>query len=99
MKSFILLLLLYTLMTVAFARDPAIIREFRRLNACPSTQQHRGACPGYQVDHRIPLCLGGSDTISNLRWLPTSEHRAKTRYDIAYCAHIRKNGCPLRSTS
>jgi hypothetical protein len=33
--------------------------------------------PGYERDHIIPLCLGGTDTRDNLQYQPTHEARAK----------------------
>jgi hypothetical protein len=61
------------------ARDPAVAREFQRLNPCPSTGQTSGACPGYVRDHVIPLHCGGSDTPSNMEWQTILEARAKDR--------------------
>ncbi len=40
---------------------------------------------GQQVDHRVPLCAGGSDAPSNMQLISTSAHRAKTRGDVRRC--------------
>jgi 5-methylcytosine-specific restriction endonuclease McrA len=32
----------------------------------------------YQIDHRIPLSKGGADPPSNMQWLTTQQHKAKT---------------------
>jgi len=37
--------------------------------------------PGYQVDHKIPLWAGGSDTPSNMQLLTNAQHKAKTKAD------------------
>lgn len=76
-------------------RSRALRAEFQRLNPCPATGATRGACPGYEVDHVVPICLGGQrvDTISNLQWLTVEVHRRKTREDVRLC---RQAG-PLRN--
>jgi len=55
-----------------------MIREFRREKPCPATGKIIGACPGYQIDHRIPLAKGGADEPTNMEWLTIEEHKAKT---------------------
>jgi 5-methylcytosine-specific restriction endonuclease McrA len=52
--------------------------SFRHTNPCPSTGKTTGACRGHQIDHRIPLGKGGADSPSNMQWLFTQEHKAKT---------------------
>lgn len=66
-------------------RSRAVRAEFMRQAPCPSTGATRGACPGYQVDHRTPLCIGGADRVDNLQWLSVEAHRAKTRSDVRLC--------------
>lgn len=51
-------------------RRADVLAEFRKLYACPSTGQHKGACPGWAIDHVIPLAVGGCDAVRNLQWLP-----------------------------
>jgi hypothetical protein len=72
-------------------RSPALRAEFQRLEPCPATGLTRGACPGYEVDHAVPLCLGGQrvDTISNLQWLTIEAHRRKTAEDVRLCRLAR----------
>ncbi len=59
-------------------RNPKAVQSFRRKNPCPATGKTRGACPGYQVDHRSPLSKGGADDPSNMQWLTTQQHKEKT---------------------
>lgn len=66
------------------------VLAFKRQNPCPSTQGRRGACPGYQVDHVMPLCAGGADKTENMQWLSVVDHRAKTRQDLRVCRYLRK---------
>lgn len=66
-------------------RSRAVRAEFMRTNPCPSTGATRGPCPGWQVDHWAPLCIGGADAAPNLRWLTIEQHKAKTRQDVRLC--------------
>jgi hypothetical protein len=54
----------------AIFRDSKVTRAFRSIHPCPVTNLKTGACPGWQMDHVIPLAVGGCDTVSNLQWLP-----------------------------
>ena len=71
-------------------RSQAEIRAFRVENPCPSTGRKRGACPGYQVDHTVPLCAGGLDHRSNMFWLATDDHRWKTFVDVRECRKLQR---------
>jgi hypothetical protein len=66
-------------------RSRAVRAEFVRLNPCPATGATRGACPGWQVDHREALICGGRDELGNLQWLTVAEHREKTRVEVKLC--------------
>lgn len=61
--------------------------------ACPATGLHRGACPGWQVDHVVALCAGGPDKRANMQWINLDDHRFKTYVDVRECRKInmRKN--------
>lgn len=66
-------------------RSRAVRADFMREHPCPATGARRGACPGYQVDHRTPLCNGGADHADNLQWLSVEAHKHKTRTDVRLC--------------
>lgn len=66
-------------------RDAAQVRAFRAEHPCPSTGLKRGACPGWDVDHVVPLCAGGADRPSNLQWLSKEDHKWKTFVDVREC--------------
>lgn len=66
-------------------RSAAEVLAFKRANPCPSTEQRRGTCPGWQVDHIQPLCSGGPGTVANMQWLSVPNHRTKTRQDVLVC--------------
>lgn len=72
-------------------RSGAELRAFQRHTPCPSTGAHRGACPGYQIDHVEPICASGVDKEHNMQWLSVEEHRYKTRTDVRVCRQLRKS--------
>lgn len=51
-------------------RRTDVISAFRKVHQCPSTNLYKGACPGWAMNHVIPLACGGCDAVSNLQWLP-----------------------------
>jgi hypothetical protein len=85
-------LLLLALAASACARDPAKVREFRRLNPCPATGRTTGACGGYVVDHKWPLCAGGPDAIDNLQWQTEADALAKDKIEWRVCRQLRAHG-------
>lgn len=70
---------------IAEPRSRAAMAEFKRENPCPATGKPRGACPGYVVDHVVPLSCGGVDAPSNMQW--------QTRADAAAKDRLERNGC------
>lgn len=67
-----------------FAKQPrstAAKNEFKRQQPCPSTGKQRGACPGYVIDHVVPLKRGGPDRPSNMQWQTKEEAKAKDRWE------------------
>ena len=61
--------------------------KFRKENPCPSTGSTRGYCPGWHVDHIVPLACEGKvfvtrhgfvfDSPENMQWLPANENLKK----------------------
>lgn len=70
-------------------RSRAARADFQRHEPCPSTGAARGACPGFEVDHRIALCSGGADAPANMQWLSIAAHRQKTKSDVLECRRER----------
>ena len=72
-------------------RSKQVLNDFKRMHPCPSTKAHSGACPGWAIDHVIPLACGGCDAIMNLQWLPNNiksgpEPDDKDRWErVIYC--------------
>lgn len=85
--------LLALVMLAAQARDPGQVREFRKTNPCPATGKVSGACPGWVVDHMVPLCAGGPDVPDNMMWQERKQSYRKDKYERQLCANIRK-WCP-----
>ena len=70
------------------ARQPrsyAAKAEFKRLNPCPANEKKSGPCPGWQIDHVVPLKCQGDDLPSNMQWLTIDEHKEKTRREARLC--------------
>lgn len=58
-------------------RSPVARRHFQQTHPCPANGLRRGACPGYVVDHVIPLRCGGPDAPSNMQWQTVAEAKRK----------------------
>lgn len=92
MKPIILALALCLITTTVDAKIPrseAAKRAFRAEHACPSTGKILGPCPGYVIDHIIPLCAGGPDRPSNMQWQRLAESKEKDKLERRQCAKRR----------
>lgn len=69
--------------TVWFSQlqSPEQRAAFQKANPCPPTGKTSGACPGYVVDHKMPLKRGGADRPENMQWQTTEASRAKDRWE------------------
>jgi hypothetical protein len=56
-------------------------REFRKAHPCPATGRTSGACPGYVIDHVVPLKRGGPDAPANMQWQTTAAAKAKDKIE------------------
>lgn len=65
--------------------------EFMRQFPCPATGASRGGCPGYVVDHVMPLCAGGIDAPHNMQWQTVADAKIKDREERRICAAIRRS--------
>jgi hypothetical protein len=62
-------------------RSTAAIRQFKKLHPCPSTGKSKGRCPGYVIDHIVPLYKGGCDCPENMQWQDTGAAKAKDKIE------------------
>ena len=77
------------------SRSSTVLRHFRKIHPCPSTNLTTGPCPGWNIDHVIPLACYGRDVVSNLQWLPVSIKRTsdpdnKDRWERKIYCYPRK---------
>lgn len=63
------------------ARSTKVKDEFKHSHPCPSTGRSTGACPGYVIDHVVPLKRGGADSVENMQWQTKEEARAKDKWE------------------
>ncbi|MDR2880849.1 MAG: HNH endonuclease [Azoarcus sp.] len=56
-------------------------RAFKQLHPCPSTGKTKGSCPGYVIDHIVPLKRGGADMPCNMQWQTVREAKAKDKWE------------------
>jgi hypothetical protein len=75
----------------AYDRSLAEKNRFKAAHPCPSTGKRAGPCPGYIVDHIIPLCGGGPDRPSNMQWQTVAEARLKDLREVAWCKCMDKH--------
>jgi len=75
----------------ADARSATERRAFHRSNPCPSTGKTTGKCPGYVVDHIMPLCVGGADKPVNMQWQERAASKAKDKLEWRQCREIRRS--------
>ena len=69
----------------ADARSKAVRERFQHEHPCPSTGKPRGACPGWVIDHVVPLCAGGADNPSNMQWQTVDDAKAKDKLERKQC--------------
>lgn len=55
----------------------------------------RQHAPGMVADHRIPLCLGGSDADVNIQMQPPDEAHEKDRLEGLACRMVCRGAVPL----
>jgi hypothetical protein len=76
----------------AAERRSAERAAFVRENPCPSTGERKGRCPGWVVDHVVPLCAGGADAPANMQWQTLQESRRKDVEERRLCRERQRSG-------
>lgn len=59
-----------------------MVTKFRKTHVCPSTGKMSLKCPGWVVDHVIPLACGGPDDVSNMGYQRTEDAKAKDKWEL-----------------
>lgn len=93
MKYFTLALLLLLCLDVnagEIVRSPAAVAAFKRTHPCPTTNLIQKSCPGYVVDHIIPLCAGGADSPTNMQWQDKAAGLQKDKLEWWLCRHLKQ---------
>jgi len=86
LKSILALaLILLAFAAMASERSRAQVDAFKRMQPCPITGKARGACPGYEVEHIIPLKCKGLDRPANMQWRTVQAHTATPRAEAKSC--------------
>ena len=70
-------------------RDPGQVTAFKRGHPCPATGRSGGACPGWVVDHMLPLSCGGADLPSNMQWQTKEAALQKDRLEWWACRRLK----------
>lgn len=97
MRLLILLLLLCSTAEARIARDHKALRLFRAAHPCPATGLSTPRCPGWIIDHVIPLCAGGPDKPSNMAWQTVADAKVKDRAERKLCASERASSPVAKS--
>jgi hypothetical protein len=70
-------------------RSRATVRAFLKAQGYPHGR------PGHVVDHKIPICAGGLDTLDNMQLQEVQASYRKDTYERALCAAMKKQGYVL----
>lgn len=62
-------------------RNSSARAQFMHERPCPANGHTRGGCPGYVVDHVVPLACGGADEPANMQWQTTEDAKAKDKWE------------------
>lgn len=63
-------------------RSSSVLAAYRRLHPCPVTGRSTGPCPGWAINHVIPLEKGGCDAVINLQWIPVQVKSCREDYCV-----------------
>jgi 5-methylcytosine-specific restriction endonuclease McrA len=72
-------------------RSHGVRTAFQREHVCPSTGLARGACPGWVIDHIVPLACGGKDAVSNMQWQTKNDAKEKDKWERRGCSTKHTN--------
>jgi len=72
-------------LSAAPRRSSTVRTAFKYSSPCPATGRSTGPCPGWIIDHVIPLACGGDDASDNMQWQTVDEAKAKDRWERRGC--------------
>lgn len=76
-------------------RSRAAIASFKQARPCPATGKSTGACPGWVIDHKYPLCAGGCDEPANMQWQRLAESHEKDLWEEQLCRKPKRKTMAL----
>lgn len=68
-------------------------QDFKRQHPCPATGRSTGKCPGFVIDHKQGLCVGGEDHPRNMMWMTRTAAAAKDRWECKPGWHLKLHDC------
>jgi hypothetical protein len=66
-------------------RSKKVKDDFKATFPCPATGELSKKCPGYVIDHIVPLACCGADSVENMQWQTRAEAKAKDRWERKKC--------------
>jgi hypothetical protein len=82
----VFLLLGLLVQTPAELRSRAVVLAFEKATGYPNGR------PGFVADHRIPLCAGGPDAVTNMQWEEVRASYVKDTFERALCVEMKRQG-------
>ena len=66
-------------------RSSSAKTAFKKFQPCPATGSSKGKCPGFVIDHVVPLDCGGADAPENMQWQTTWDAKQKDKWERKGC--------------
>ncbi len=65
-------------------RSTKVKNAYRKIHPCPANGSTNGAeaCPGWAINHIIPMASGGCDSVINMAWMPDQIKSCSSQYCI-----------------
>jgi hypothetical protein len=74
-------------------------KDFKAAHPCPANQKRSGACPGYVIDHILPLACGGADSPENMQWQTVVAGKEKDSWERDNCGIQAKQAASSQQPS
>ena len=66
-------------------RSSSAKAAFKASQPCPANGNSSRPCPGYAIDHVVPLVCGGADSPVNMQWQTIAAAREKDKWETLGC--------------